>query len=115
MSAQRVGAKVDQDHVFRTAAVVFAVAVALHGVDHLRRGMDIVPPAVLLAGLVQVVLSTATVVLVFSGSRWAPHSAMVVGFVSAIGSTAAHLRPTWSSWVTAIGEVLADIAVRTSL
>ena len=49
-----------------------------------------------MAGMVQIVLAAATVVLVFGGSRWAPHAAIVVGFVSAVGFTAAaHLLPTW--------------------
>jgi hypothetical protein len=128
MSGQPDGTRVDWDHAFRTAAVVFAVAVALHAADHLRRGMDIVPPAVMVAGMVQIVLAAATVVLVFRGSRWAPQAAIVVGFVSAVGFTAAHLLPTWGffsdsfihappyarvtwfSWVTAICEIAADIA-----
>jgi uncharacterized membrane protein len=128
MSGQSDGSRVDWDHAFRTTAVVFAVAVALHAADHLRRGMDVVPPAVMVAGMVQIVLAAATVVLVFRGSRWAAQAAIVVGFVSAVGFTAAHLLPTWGffsdsfihappyarvtwfSWVTAICEIAADIA-----
>lgn len=128
MSRQSDGSRVDWDHAFRTAAIVFAVALALHAGDHMRRGMDVVPPAVMVAGMVQIVLAAATVVLVFLGSRWAPHAAVVLGFVSAVGFTAAHLLPTWGffsdsyihappaarvtwfSWVTAICEIAADIA-----
>jgi hypothetical protein len=128
MSGQSDGSRVDWDRAFRTAAIVFAIAVALHTIDHLRRGMDVVPPAVMVAGMVQIVLAAATVVLVFRGSQWAPHAAIVVGFVSAAGFTAAHVLPTWGffsdsyinappsarvtwfSWVTAITEILADIA-----
>jgi hypothetical protein len=122
----RAGQHVDWNRVFRGAAVVFAVAVALHAADHLRRGMDIVPPAVMVAGTAQIALAAVTVGLVFRGSRWAPHAAIVIGFVSAVGFTAAHLLPTWGffsdsfinapsaarvtwfSWVTAIFEILAD-------
>ena len=115
------------DRVFRWSAALFAAAVALHTVDHLRRGMDIVPPAVMVAGMVQLVFAIATVGLVFLGNQWAPHAAIVVGFVSAVGFTAAHLLPTWGffsdsfinappsarvtwfSWVSAICEIVADV------
>jgi len=119
--------EIGSDRVFRWSAALFAAAVALHTVDHLRRGMDIVPPAVMVAGTVQLVFAVATVGLVFLGNRWAPHAAIVVGFASAIGFTAAHLLPTWGffsdsfinappsarvtwfSWVSASCEIVADI------
>lgn len=114
------------DSRFRIYAVVFGAAVALHGADHLRRGMDVIPPAVMVAGMIQIALAVVTILLVFLGSRWAPHSAVVVGFVSAAGFTVAHLLPTWGffsdsfinappaarvtwfSWVTAVLEIIAD-------
>lgn len=115
------------DHRFRICAAVFGAAVALHGADHLRRGMDVIPPAVMLAGMIQIVLAVVTIVVVFRGSPWAPHAAVVVGFVSAVGSNAAHLLPTWGffsdscvnappaarvtwfSWTTAVFEIIAAI------
>jgi hypothetical protein len=118
---------IDWEHYFRGAAALFAVAVALHAADHLRRGMDVVPPAVMVAGMVQIVLAAGTVWLVFSGSRWAPHAAILIGFLSAVGFTAAHLLPTWGffsdsfinappsarvtwfSWASACCEIFADI------
>lgn len=127
MTEQAGRGRVNLDGVFRWAAVFFAVAVVLHGTDHLRRGMDVIPPAVMVGGVVQIVFAAATVILVFAGSRWAPHAAVVVGFVSAMGFTAAHLLPTWGffsdsfinappaarvtsfSWVTAITEIIADL------
>lgn len=111
----------------RCAAAFFVVALSAHTADHLRRGMDVVPPAVLIAGMIQGLLAVLAVVLVFRGSRWAPHAAILVGFASAIGFTAAHLLPTWGafsdcyinaapveavnwfSWVTAILEILGDL------
>jgi hypothetical protein len=117
----------DWDSRLRRAAIFFAVALAVHTADHLRRGMDVVPPAVMTAGMIQGVLAAITVVLVFRRSRWAPHAAVFIGFVSAVGFTAAHLLPTWGafsdsfidaapaagvtwfSWVTAILEILADL------
>jgi hypothetical protein len=91
--------------------------------------MDVIPPAVMVAGMIQIVLAVVTITLVFRGSRWAPHAAVVVGFVSAAGFTAAHLVPTWGflsdsfinappaarvtsfSWATAIFEIIADIVI----
>lgn len=114
------------DARLRPIAVVFGAAVALHGADHLRRGMDVIPPAVMVAGMIQIALAVITVTLVFLGRRWAPHAAVVVGLVSAAGFTVAHLLPTWAffsdsfinappaarvtwfSWVTAVIEIIAD-------
>ena len=82
----------------RVAAVVFAVALLVHGADHLRRGMDVVTPEVFWLGNVQLVLSLVTLVLVFRGHRWAPAFAVGVGFASAVGFSAAHLLPHWSAF-----------------
>jgi hypothetical protein len=114
------------ERTFRWATVAFAIALALHGADHLRRGMDVVPHAVMVAGTVQIVFAVITVVLVFRGSSAAPYFAFWVGAVSAIGFTLAHLLPewgffsdsfinappearvTWFSWVSALLEIVAD-------
>jgi hypothetical protein len=127
MTERHIWGQSGWDLRLRWAAVFFVVALAVHTVDHLRRGMDVVAPAVMTAGLIQGVAAAITVVLVFRGSRWAPHAAILVGFASAVGFTAAHLLPTWGafsdsfidaapaagvtwfSWVTAILEILADL------
>jgi hypothetical protein len=111
----------------RWAAAFFATALSVHTADHLRRGIDVVPAAVFIAGMIQGVAAVIAVVLVFRGSRWAAHAAILVGFASAVGFTAAHLLPTWGafsdsfidaapveavtwfSWVTAILEILGDL------
>jgi hypothetical protein len=90
--------------------------------------MDVISPAVMLAGMTQIVAAAITVVLVFRRSAWAPQVAAVVGTVSAIGFSAARVLPTWGifsdsflhaasaagdtwfSWVTAVVEIIADIA-----
>src|SRR5690242_17610226 len=82
----------------RVAAVVFAIALAVHGADHFRRGMDVLTPEVFWLGNLQIVLSVVTLVLVFRGHRWAPACAVAVGFASAIGFSAAHLLPHWSTF-----------------
>jgi hypothetical protein len=89
--------------------------------------MNVVPPTVMVAGMVQIVAAAITVVLVVVGNRWAPHAAVAIGFASAVGFTAAHLLPkwgafsdsfinaplaarvTWFSWVTAVVEIAADL------
>ena len=127
MTEQRRSGRSDWDSRLRWAAVFFAVALTVHTADHLRRGMDVVPPAVMIAGMIQGAAAAITVVLVFRGSRWGPHAAILVGFASAVGFSAAHLLPTWGafsdsfidaapaagvtwfSWVTAILEILADL------
>ena len=112
----------------RGTAVVFLVAVAAHGVDHLRRGVDVVTTQVLSAGAIQFLLALITVALVHRRHPWSPYAAIALGFSSAIGFTAAHLLPHWSSfsdpftgghvaqnvtvlsWATALFEIGADLA-----
>ncbi len=113
----------------RVTAVVFAVAVAVHGADHLRRGVDAIAGVVLGAGTTQFVVGALAVVLVFWRHRLAPIVAAAVGMTSAVGFAAAHLPPHWSafsdpftgnavaphvntlsSWFTALFEITADVA-----
>jgi hypothetical protein len=98
MAERHIWSRSDWDLWLRWATVFFAVALAVHTADHLCRGMDVVPRAVMNAGMIQGVAAAITVVLVFRGSRWAPHAAIFVGFASAVGSSAAHLLPTWSAF-----------------
>jgi hypothetical protein len=90
------------ERVFDWAAAFFAIALLLHGADHLRRGMNVIRPAVMVGGTMQLILAAVTIALVVTRNRWAPHAAVAIGFVSAVGFTAAHLLPTWGSSVTAL-------------
>jgi len=112
----------------RGTAVVFAVAVGVHGADHLRRGADVVTGVVRDAGAAQAVLVAFGVVLVFRRHRLAALVAVIVGFLSAFSFSAAHLLPQWSafsdpftgsavaprvtafSWFTAAFEIAAGVA-----
>ncbi len=112
----------------RVTAVIFAVALVVHGADHLRRGLGVVTGEVLGAGAIQQVGAAAALILVFGRHRFAPAAAVVVGFASAAGFTAAYLLPHWSafsdpftgaavaqnvnafSWFAALFEIAADIA-----
>ncbi len=116
------------DRLLRATAVVFLVALLVHAADHLRRGFGVLTPTVFWAGNLQLTLAVIAVVLVFLGHRWAPAAAIAVGFPSAIGFTAAHVLPHWStfsdsftgahpapgvtgfSWFAALFEISADLA-----
>jgi hypothetical protein len=124
----RRGGKQSPERRLRRTAVVFAIALAVHGADHVRRGLDVTTTQVTWAGSVQFLLAAIALVLVYRGHPWAPPAAIAIGFSSAIGFTAAHLVPHWSSfsdsftgsrvapnvtvlsWGTALLEIGADIA-----
>jgi hypothetical protein len=125
---QRAPERIAQNRFLRVTAAIFAVAVVVHGADHVRRGIDVATAVVRNAGAIQFALGAVAVVLVFRGHRWAPAVAVFVGFASAAGFGAAHLLPHWSafsdpytgsvvaphvnafSWFSALFEIAADIA-----
>jgi hypothetical protein len=116
------------DRLLRSTGVVFLVALLVHAADHLRRGFDVLTATVFWAGNFQLAAAVVALVLVFRGHRWAPAAAVMVGFASAVGFTAAHLLPHWStfsdsftgaevapdvtafSWFAALFEIGADLA-----
>ncbi|MEB3981470.1 hypothetical protein OQ968_09365 [Mycobacterium sp. 663a-19] len=105
------------------AVLVFTAAFALHGIDHLRRGMAASPPAIMAGGMIQGVFVVVAVVLILRHHRWASEAAIAVGFGSAALFAYAHLLPTflpglqdsftsgprinvtWFSWLTAVAEI----------
>jgi hypothetical protein len=107
----------------RWAAVLFAIGWAVHGFDHMRRGMMASPTFIVVGGTVQAILVVIAVVMALTGRTWAPEAAIVVGFGSAAVFTYAHLLPTlwsgyqdsflsaphtnvsWFSWVGALAEI----------
>jgi hypothetical protein len=116
------------DARLRRTGVACLAAVAVHGIDHLRRGTDVVTTQVLSLGTVQLALVVIAVVLVFRRHPWAAPAAIAVGLPGAIGFAAVHLLPHWGSfsdpftgvvvapkvnalsWVTALLEIGADLA-----
>ena len=116
------------DRVLRWAGAVFAVALVVHGIDHMRRGFDVLSTEVLWLGNVQTVGAVVALFLVFTGHRWGPAAAVAIGFASAIGFAVVHLLPYWSvlsdnfpgaespagvtgySWFAALFEIAADVA-----
>jgi hypothetical protein len=119
----------EDDRILRYAAVIFAVALVVHGADHFRRGTDLLTTEVFWAGNIQSVGAVATLALVFTRNRWAPMAAVVIGFASAFGFAVVHLLPDWGvfsdafpgahagadvtafSWFAALFEIGADLAL----
>jgi hypothetical protein len=115
--------RAESERFLRWAAVAFAIAVAVHGLDHVRRGMTASPTDVMIAGAVQFVFVAIVVTMTLMGRQRSPEAAIVVGFVSALLFIYAHVLPTWwrvlsdsfvspphtnvswFSWVTAVGEI----------
>jgi hypothetical protein len=109
------------------AAAVFAVALAVHAFDHLRRGMDVLTPSVFWLGNFQTVVAVVTLVLVVRRHRLALPFAVFIGFASAFGFVVVHLLPdfgpvsdsfcgahpaphvTGLSWFAALFEIGADL------
>jgi hypothetical protein len=85
------------DRALRSAAIVFAVGLALHTADHLRRGVDVLTPEVLWGGTVLTFLGVVAIAAVLARHRLASKVAVVVGFYTAIAVATTHLLPRWSS------------------
>ncbi|MFD3746074.1 hypothetical protein [Nocardia sp. NPDC058633] len=118
------------DSTLRAATAVFAVALLVHGADHLRRGMDVTSPLVNALGTLQILFALFTVFLVVRRHSAAPRAAVFIGFASAVGFTIVHLLPDWFgplsdsfinapaaagvtgfSWFAALFEIAADLAI----
>ncbi|MFC8380765.1 hypothetical protein [Nocardia sp. NPDC057272] len=118
------------DSTLRATTAVFAVALLVHGADHLRRGMDATSSLVNALGTLQILFALFTVFLVFRRHPASPRAAVFIGFASAIGFTIVHLLPDWFgplsdsfinapaasgvtgfSWFAALFEISADLAI----
>lgn len=118
------------DTTLRAATAVFAVALLVHGADHLRRGMDATSALVNALGTLQLLFALLTVFLVFRRHQEGARAAVFIGFASAAGFTIVHLLPDWFgplsdsfinappsagvtgfSWFAALFEIAADLAI----
>ena len=115
--------RVTVSHRMTVAAIAFAAAFGLHGIDHLRRGMAASPMSIMIGGMIQGLFVVVAVVLVLRQRPRASEAAIVVGFGSAVLFVYAHLLPTllasyqdsfisgprinvtWFSWLTAVAEI----------
>ncbi len=83
------------DSMLGLTTAVFVTVYFVHGVDHLRRGLDFESTPIIVIGIVQTLLVVFAVVLVATRSRWAPLAAVVVGTVNAAGFILQHVLPAW--------------------
>lgn len=111
------------DRLLRLSAILFAVAVLLHNLDHLRRGGDSVASDVFVLGSLGILLEVGVVALVLMGHRLGPLAAVSIGSSLAAGYLLVHLSPerswlsdsltagdgvTWFSWAAVLGLVAAS-------
>lgn len=87
------------------AGLAFAAGSAIHLIDHLRRGQGSVSEVLYAAGNVSLVVQVVTISLVLTRHRLAPIAAVSAGFSLALGFTAAHWLPTWSSISDPVWEI----------
>jgi len=87
----------DEHPLLKYCALVYALGLALHTADHLRRGLDAVTGQVLWVGNISTAVGIAVVVLVIVGHRSGPLLAAVTGIPVAVGVAAVHLLPKWSA------------------
>ena len=87
------------------AGVAFAAGSAIHLIDHLRRGQGSVSDVLFAVGNVSLVVQVATISLVLTRHRLAPVAAVSAGFSLALGFTAAHWLPRWSSISDPVWEI----------
>ncbi|MFC4374242.1 hypothetical protein ACFO5K_08995 [Nocardia halotolerans] len=103
--------------------MLFAIGFGIHGLDHLRRGMDASPMAIMIGGNVQAVFVAIAVLMAVTHRYRAPEAAIGIGFGSAVVFVYAHLLPTfwadyqdsyislphtgvtWFSWTSAVTEI----------
>src|SRR5438128_6161055 len=85
------------ERALRYAAGVYAIGLAVHTGDHLRRGFGVLTRHVFWAGNLSTVIGVTAVVLIFARHRLAPLAAVWAGFPIAIGVAAVHLLPRWSA------------------
>jgi hypothetical protein len=88
----------DDHPLLKYCALLYALGLALHTADHLRRGLDAVTPQVLWVGNVSTVIGIGVAALVIVGYRHAPMLAAVTGIPVAVGVAAVHLLPKWSAF-----------------
>src|SRR5438445_11956875 len=84
--------------LLRYAAILYAVAWAVHTGDHLRRGVGVETVEVTTLGGITAIAQLLVVATVFLRWRWAALAAAAIGFPDAVGIAAVHLLPHWSAF-----------------
>lgn len=114
------------DRALRVTAVVYALAIAVHFADHLRRGVDASPRGVVTLGVFAALVQALVIAAALAGHRAAPLLAVAIGVGDGLGVFLVHLLPRWSalsdsfpdgapgvtafSWATGIAEIVAGLA-----
>jgi hypothetical protein len=88
----------DEYRWLKYAALFYALGLALHTADHLRRGLDASTSQVLVIGNLSTALGITVAALAVVGNRHAPFLAAITGFPIAFGVAAVHLLPRWSAF-----------------
>ena len=88
----------DEHRWLRYCALFYALGLALHTADHLRRGLDVLTPQVQWAGNLSTAVGISVAVLVIVGYRFGPVLAALTGIPVAVGVAAVHLGPQWSAF-----------------
>ncbi len=111
--------------LLRRAGGVFLVGFGIHNLDHVRRGIEGINEQVIWGGTAVAIISGVVLTLVFTKHRLAPNAAAAAGIGIAIGVTATHLLPHWSSlsdplpggavdgftWFAVLAEVLGAVVL----
>src|SRR2546429_7815954 len=91
----------DEHRWLRYCALFYALGLALHTADHLRRGLDVVTPQLQWAGNPSTAVGITAAVLVTAGHRFGPMLAALTGAPVGLGVAAVHLLPPWSALTAA--------------
>jgi hypothetical protein len=96
MASQLGTRRGEPDGLLAWAAVLVGLALAVHGLDHVRRGVHTLTTATVVAANLQAAVVVGTVLIVLMRHRLAPLVATVVGFGNAVGIAVTHFLPRWS-------------------
>lgn len=80
----------------RWAGLAFGLGFGIHGLDHLRRGFDASPDAVMVIGSIQGAFVLLAVAMAWRAHRHAGIAAILVGVASVLLVTFGHLLPASS-------------------
>jgi hypothetical protein len=92
-----------------TAAALFVAGNLLHTADHFRQGTGRLTNEVLAGGTVISLGAFLVLYLAMRGDPRARVGGMIVGGFAAVGVTAAHLLPHWSSFSDSYPDIGADV------
>ena len=97
MHAPHAADRYAADRPLKAATALYALGLALHTADHIRRGTAVISPEVFWAGIFSTSMGLLTIALVFTRHRLAPLAAALLGIPVAVGVAAVHLLPHWSA------------------